>query len=121
MEHLTILKTINYIYAALFGLGAVIGGVALVGLSVIPLADGDGGGLILTFMGLMLAVVLGLFALLHVVVGKGVEQGRFRIMQTILAVLNVSNFPVGAAYGIYALWVCWANDDTKASFAHSYS
>ncbi len=121
MEHLTTLKYINYIYAALFGLGAVIGGMALVGLSIIPLADGEAGGLIMTFGGLGLAFVLGLFALLHLVVGKGVENGRFRITQTILAVLNVSNFPLGMAYGVYALWVCWANDETKAAFANPYS
>jgi hypothetical protein len=37
----------------------------------------------------------------------------------VLAVLQVSSFPIGTAYAIYAFWVCWMNEPTKRAFASS--
>lgn len=44
----------------------------------------------------------------HVYLGLFIEKGRGRTAQTILACLSLFSFPVGTAFGIFALWVCWS-------------
>lgn len=58
-----------------------------------------------------LALITGLLVLLALPsawLGYSIEQGRGRILQTIYAVLSIFNFPLGTAYGAFALWVCWS-------------
>lgn len=40
--------------------------------------------------------------------GYAVEKGRGRTLQTVFAVLALFNVPLGTAFGIFALWVCWS-------------
>lgn len=117
MQHLDYLKYANFAMAALYALALLIVLVAVglqIGLVVsngadtsalIPLVIGGGAALF---------VVLALLVL-FVVTGRMVGSGRGRILQTVLAVLNIGNCP-GVFYAVYALWVCWLNDETKVAF-----
>jgi hypothetical protein len=117
MDHLQILKILNYLSAALQGLvgllclaGGVFSGVTIIGL------QGDVvSGLITVVVYLVITVFVFAMAGLFVFCGNGVGQGKRRTLQTVLAVLSLGSCP-GIFYGIYALWVLWGNEDTKAKF-----
>ncbi len=32
------------------------------------------------------------------------------MLQTVMAVISLPAFPIGTAFGLYALWVCWMSD-----------
>jgi hypothetical protein len=55
----------------------------------------------------LIGMMLMLMALPSAYLGYAIEQGRGRGLQTIYAVLALFNFPIGTAYGAFALWVCW--------------
>ena len=124
MEHLKYLAWINYGFAALTG---------LVGVFVVLMGLLAGGSMLLgnasdAMVGLVITVVtIGISALLvfalaaaYAFAGRAVSAGKGRILQTILAILAVGNLPIGTIYGVYALWVCWANEETKARFDDPY-
>ncbi len=119
MGHLGLLKTVNIIFAVLLYL---IGVLTLLGVSimgVLVLGDDLAGGLIMIGAGVFgggLCIVLGL---VYQMTGKRIVQGRWRIMQTILALMNITNVPIGTAYALFALWLCWMNEETKAFFEES--
>lgn len=56
----------------------------------------------------IIAMILLLLALPSAWLGYSIEKGRGRILQTIFAALSLFNFPLGTAYGAFALWVCWS-------------
>jgi hypothetical protein len=114
MKHLRILKLLNRVYAALVFL-TCLGVVAAV---AIPTFAGGRMGIGLAELSILggvfvIAVILGV---LYLATGKLVAEGRGRILQTVMAVLSLGSAPVGTAYGVYALWVCWMNEETKALF-----
>ena len=55
----------------------------------------------------LIAMILLILALPSAYLGYSIELGRGRILQTIFAALGIFNFPLGTAYGVFALWVCW--------------
>lgn len=132
VSHTSILRILNGVYAvlafasaialllAIVFLGATIAEIG--GLKISTSADQTAANL--PFFGLGFAsVVLGgtvmylaIIGALHLMVAARVGRGRGRTLQTVLAVLSIFNVPVGLAYGIYALWVCWFNDSTRALF-----
>ena len=56
----------------------------------------------------LIGMFLMLAALPSAYLGYAIEKGRGRILQTVFAVLALFNFPLGTAYGVFALWVCWS-------------
>jgi len=119
MNHLRILKYLNYTSFALLVLA---GGITLVSIGVTAaavVAAAPEAALVLipsvaiTLLTLLFIGVIAWFALLA---GRGIEHGRGRISQTIVAVGSLASAPLGTAFGIYALWVCWVNEETKATF-----
>lgn len=56
----------------------------------------------------IIAMILLIFSLPSAYLGYAIEKGRGRILQTIFAALALFNFPLGTAYGVFALWVCWS-------------
>jgi len=119
MGHLGTLKTVNTVFAVLFYL---LGMFTLVGLSIVGvliLGDDLVGGLVMIGGGVGAGVVCIVMGMVYHMTGKRLVQGRWRIMQTILAVLNVTNIPIGTAYALFALWVCWMNEESKAFFEES--
>jgi hypothetical protein len=119
MGHLGTLKTVNTIFAVLFYLAGVLTllGVSLMG--ILTMGEDVVAGLIIIVAGVVGGVLCIVMGLLYQMTGKRLVQGRWRIMQTILALLNVTNVPIGTAYALFALWVCWMNEESKAFFEES--
>ena len=119
MKHLRYLKLINMVMAGMFLFFGIISVLLISVPVIIGLTQGGMGAsemAILAGAAIGSFVVLGLFAVLYFVAGRKVARGRGRVLQTILCVLSISNLPIGTAYGIFGLWVCWMNDETKIIF-----
>ena len=119
MGHLGLLKTVNTIFAVLFYLLGVLTLLGISILGVLMLGDDLVGGLVMIFAGVVAGVVCIAMGLVYQMTGKRIVQGRWRIMQTILALMNITNIPIGTAYALFALWLCWMNEETKAFFEES--
>jgi hypothetical protein len=107
---LGILSVLNWLMAVLYGAGL---GFAWLG------APGDINvnffGTNFAFSGesrmqgqLVMTLLLVALAAPHVYLGLFIEKGRGRILQSILAVIALFAFPIGTAFGAFALWVCWS-------------
>lgn len=55
----------------------------------------------------VISAFLMMTALLCAYLGLAIKKGRGRILQTLFAALALFYFPLGTAYGVFALWVCW--------------
>ncbi len=117
MEHLRLLEIVNYFAAALVGLAGLSGGAVLIAMGVWTAATDGGDPEPMLASGLAVLLVLGLLAVIHLVAARRVREARWRIPQTILALLHLASFPLGTAYGGYALWVCWFHEESRARFA----
>jgi hypothetical protein len=75
------------------------------------------GAAILGFTGLAMSVVLAVIGLPYVAAGWGLLQFRnwARILGIILAAMALTSFPLGTAFGVYALIVLFKKD-TEALF-----
>jgi len=116
MTHLRQLNKVNQAYAIF---NVVVGLVCAVGMGWMTIISYEADllfGHIMLGSTILTVGLVGVFAALMLMTGTRVEQGRWRLMQTILAVLNISNVPMGTAYGAYALWVCWSDPASKARF-----
>ena len=61
------------------------------------------------FSAIALIVVIGsLLVAPSAYLGYVIEKGRGRTLQTVIAFLSLLEFPLGTAYGAFALWVCWS-------------
>jgi hypothetical protein len=116
MRHLRILKLAN------FALGAytfIFGSLVFV-MFVLPgwMAWGDGEpmGWVFILAGLLVFLLLGGLGLAHVVAGYLVSARRGRGLQTALAIIQLTSFPVGTAYALYALYACWVNEEACRAF-----
>ena len=78
------------------------------------------GDIVMGIVYLLVFVVIGVVFLglggLMVMTGRGLEQGRGRIVQSIICAICLPSFPVGTAIGAYGLWACWMNEESKAAF-----
>jgi hypothetical protein len=116
MGHLRALQIFNIVFAVLavavallFVLLWCIGG-------IIAIREGHPIGWVFLVGGAVVAALLGGLAVLHGKAAAGVAVGRRRVLQSALAVLHLVNFPVGTAFAVYSLWVCWWSDQTKLYF-----
>ena len=117
MDHLQGLKKVNNAYAWFNGVIGLICAIGMAVMTVVFWGEDAMLGLIMAGTTVFTVVLIGGIVVLLVMTGNRVEQGRWRLAQTILAVLNVTNNPpVGTAYGLYALWVCWSEPAAKAAF-----
>jgi hypothetical protein len=121
VQHLTYLKYIDFVFGAfviLSGVLAILGGLGMGAMMILLAGDIIMGVIYLVVFLVMGVVVLGVGGLM-VMTGRGLEQGRGRIVQTIISglmVINPASFPIGTAIGAYGLWVCWMNAESKAAF-----
>lgn len=76
------------------------------------------GAAVLGFTGAALSVMLGLMALPSLICGWGLLtfRGWARILAIVLAAIALTNFPLGTAFGVYALVILFRKD-TEALFA----
>ena len=119
MNHLKILKYVDYFSAAtLVFVGLLTGGSIGLTLFVVAKADPNAMVAVIPSAGITAVVLLLLLgmAVLALVAARGIEHGRARLPQTILAVLSLASVPLGTIFALYSLWVCWSNEETKATF-----
>ncbi len=119
MNHPRILKILNWISVVMLVLVELllVGATALT-VWVVAAADPAAMGLLaptLLINGLII-VLVAVMVVPTFIAARRIERGRGRLAQTMIAVLSLSSVPLGTAYGIYALWVCWFNADTRRRF-----
>ena len=75
------------------------------------------GAAVLGFTGVALSVVLGLMALPNLICGWGLLKfrGWARILGIVLAAIALTKFPIGTAFGVYALIILFKKE-TEALF-----
>jgi O-antigen/teichoic acid export membrane protein len=122
-EHIKVLGIIHIVFGCLGLLGAMaLGGIFAFGGTIISLAghhDRDS----LIALSVLGAVGTALFVLFLVLSVPGIVAGwgllNFkpwaRILTIVLSALDLLNFPVGTAIGVYGLWVL-LNQETEAMF-----
>lgn len=116
MQHLGNLRVFNLVYAVLDVLVGLLF-VVLWGIGgILAIRDGEPMGWLFLLGGVVACALLWGLAALHVRVAQSLPLSRGRILQSALAVLQIAAFPIGTAYALYALWVCWINDETKTRF-----
>ncbi len=125
-EHVKILGIIHIVFGCLGLLGAMaLAGVFAFGGTMVGLSgqnDPDA----LVAISVMGAVGAGLFVLFLVVSVPGILAGWgllhykpwARILTIVLSALNLFNFPIGTALGVYGLWVT-LNQETEAMFRNA--
>jgi VIT1/CCC1 family predicted Fe2+/Mn2+ transporter len=117
MHHLRYLSVINKV-SAVFDV-VVLGLCGLVCIVLAIFIPGQGAAEMVIWIGtgLMLLVFGVLFGVLFWILANKIALGQWRMFQTVMAVLSMGNNPpIGIAYAIYAFWVCWVNEETKAVF-----
>jgi hypothetical protein len=60
---------------------------------------------------LLVAVGLGISAL-------ALRPDRLRALRSLVAIALAFDLPLGSAYGCYAMWIMWFNEDTRGAFAN---
>ena len=118
-QHLTVVAALR--------IGSAIIGVMVAGLILLFLigpgmiaqcVDGDGEALvILTAIAMPLAFFFVLFSVLNIIGGIGIlrRHNWARYLVMVLSVLDIFNFPIGTAFGIYCIWVL-AKEETARLF-----
>ncbi len=121
-QHITVVGALR-IGSAIMGI--IIAGIValfLIGPGIIAqCVDGDGEALvILTAIAIPLMFFFVLFAVLDIVGGIGVLKRKnwARYLVMIHSVLDLFNFPIGTALGIYCIWVL-AHSETARLFTQA--
>jgi hypothetical protein len=122
-EHVKILGIVYIVFSCLGLLGAlVLGGVFAFGGTMIGLGGhGDPDALVaLSILGVMGTVLFFLCLALSIpgiLAGWGLLNFKpwARILTIVLSALNLLNFPLGTAIGVYGMWVM-LNQETEAMF-----
>jgi len=114
--HLGTLRICNWI------LGALACCLALVFLLVwclpglLAILHGEAIGWVFLLGGLAFGGLAGGLGWLHFRAATGTVLGKRRLLQSVLAILHVVNMPIGTAFAVYTLWVCWFHQPTKVFF-----
>jgi len=114
--HVKLLGTFYIIIGVLGLVAAAILFTILVGAGLI---SGDGEALaVTTIVGASLGGLLGLISLPGIICGIGLLQRRYwaRVLVLVLGCINLFNFPLGTALGIYTFWVL-VHRDVEPIFA----
>lgn len=119
MNHLRILRILDWISVAMLGLVAlvVLGTVAFTVWVVQQAGEAAVAVLppVLLIHGVTVVILLAMIVPLARA-ANGLEKGRGRLAQSLVAVLSMLGVPMGTAFGVYSLWALWVNPDTKARF-----
>jgi len=122
-EHVKVLGIIHIVFGCLGLLGALaMAGIFAFGGTIVGLAGRDDPDALIA-ISVLGAVGTALFLLFLVLSVPGIVAGwgllNFkpwaRILTIVLSALNLLNFPVGTAIGVYGLWVM-LNQETEAMF-----
>ena len=114
-KQLTIISILNILFGCLGLLAAV--SIFMI-LSVIGIvSDNENTFLILTIIASVIAFFLLITSIPEIIGGIGLlkYQNWARILIIIISILDLINFPIGTALGIYSLWVLM-QDETRTLF-----
>ena len=116
---ITAVSIIDYIYGALSIILAallLLGGTLLSALGPLRNMFPDEllGGLVGGVIVLVSLIVLA-FGILYVILGKAIKEFKMwaKIVQIILAIFSLFNFPIGTIIGVFILWVLLLNKETR--------
>ncbi len=110
MRHIIALRIINAFFALLaFG----VGGASFGYLTYPVMGAGVEGESFMAAIGGLIALVMAGLGLAHLVLAATLGPKRRRPLQSMLALGLIMTFPLGTFYALYALWVCWANPETR--------
>ena len=104
-QHITVL---GGLYIVLHALGLLVGGFVFVLLAGIGLVSGDMQALgVLGVVGVFVAMLMAVLSIPGLLAGYGLLKRTSwgRILAIIVGILNLPNFPLGTALGVYALLV----------------
>jgi hypothetical protein len=119
--HVKIIAVLFIVGGVLLLIGAFFTPLILGALAaVVGSTDDEGaavGAAVLGFTGIALSVILGLLALPNLICGWGLLKfrGWARILGIILAAIALTKFPIGTAFGVYALVILFRKE-TEALF-----
>ena len=121
MQHLRILKILDFVSAGMIALGIliVLATAAVTGFGLFAAGGVEALGAMVSVLVIDGAAIVFLLAFLAfcVFAGQQVGKGKGRILQTLLALGSVMNCPLGTAFAGYSLWVLWINEETEAIFS----
>ena len=121
-QHVKVIGAICIVVGAIYAILAVFGSVVLAFLANFIGSSGDSeaelGATVVGFAGVALSTVLGLFSAAFLVTGWGLLKFKpwARIAGIIVAMLSLFQFPLGTAFGVYALVILFRKE-TEALFA----
>jgi hypothetical protein len=116
MANIRTLKALNLVAAVFFGLVSLPTLVFILA-GVVSFPGQPKEGLMFILFGLGFFGLLAGLAVAHAWAGFMITAGRARALQTALATVHLANFPVGTAYALYALWVCYLDEGAGRVFA----
>jgi len=114
--HLRLLRLFHYILATVFYLIAFLFVMIWVIPGLIAIVHGQPIGWMFLVGGLFSGGLATLLADLHRRSATAAIEGRRRILQTTLAILHFCNVPIGTAFAVYTLYLCWFHQPTKVFF-----
>jgi len=115
--------TLGVLYLVFSGLGILIGFFLFVVLTGSGLISGDSEAIFITgIIGTVLGSIFVLMSIPGFIAAYGLFKFRewARILAIILGMINLINFPIGTALGIYTLWAL-LNQETIALFVSQNS
>ncbi len=115
-KHITVL---GWLYIILGAFGIVAGLIVFMAVVGGGLISGDRTAIAITsLVGSAVGGVLFVLSVPGVIAGAGLLAYRpwARILALVLGILNLMNFPLGTALGVYTMWVL-LQDETDARFA----
>jgi pimeloyl-ACP methyl ester carboxylesterase len=125
VDHRRIIRTLDYVSAAMLGLGLAITAASLV-LTVggVLVAAASAGKLAevwpVLFPSLVITVpVVGLLVamlVLCLLAARETARGSGRTLQTVVAILSLGSFPLGTAFGAYCLWALWLHPPIASTY-----
>ncbi len=114
-KHLSIVAALHIGFGILGLIGAFFFFLLMAGIGF--LADDPQAHMILTLIGTFIAAIVVLTSIPGLIGGIGLwrRKGWARVLILIVSALNLLNFPLGTALGIYSIWVL-VHEETNALF-----
>jgi len=120
--HVKVIAVLFIVFGAMSALVALLAPLGLGVLATLVGRSGDQdaavGATVLGLAGVLITVIAGVKAVLNLVTGWGLLKLKpwARIAGIVMAALNLLSFPLGTAFGVYALVILFRKD-TEALFA----
>jgi len=112
-QHITIL---GWLYIVFGVLGILAAFFVLLTMGGAGLISGDAqAAAIMSGIGFFIAIIVAVLSLPSIIAGWGLLNGKSwsRIVAIIIGALNILNFPVGTAIGVYTIWALTQSESER--------